>query len=282
MSLHDADPRQLGPFRLTDRVGTTPEGVVYRARDSRGRRVSVAMLSSGAAADPAARDRFAAAVRGGTGVTDPPRVLASSLSSPAASWVAVRHSGSRGAEAYLEPVSAGEQDSGAASAAPSYAPYWAERGGTPAAAAWSWALVGLRRMSGAASAEPSRAGGRAPRGAASAGAAMTGGAAVLRREPGRSTRTGWSMAAALLLVLVLLAAVVTAVYLLLHNVTSQATPPPQPSSAPPSSPGTEPGTEPGTAPEFTPSSAPSGVPSVEVDEDDYPPGEVPLDPEGQA
>ncbi|GAA4911956.1 hypothetical protein [Streptomonospora salina] len=284
MSLHEADPRQLGPFRLTERVAATPEGVVYGARDSRGRRVSIAMLSSGAAADPAARDRFAAAVGRGRGLDRPPAVVASSLSSPAASWVAVRHAGGRGAEAYLEPVAAGgdEAERGTAAAAPSYAPYWAESGATPAAAAWSWAMVGLRRLSGSYPPEPARAGARAGRGpvpsaAVPAPAAGPPPAAVRRRAWG-----GWPTAAALLVVLLLVAAVVTAVYLLLYNVTAQATPPPPPTPAPESSPDTGSGTEPGATQDPTAPPSPGGVPSVEVDEDDHPPGEAPAGPEDQA
>nr|WP_155999464.1 hypothetical protein [Streptomonospora sp. PA3] len=259
--MHEEDPRQLGPFRLSDRVGSSAEGVVYLARDSRGRRVSVAMLSAGAAADPAARDRFAAAVRGGRGVEDPPPVLASSLSSPAASWVAVRRRGSRGAEAYLEPVAAADPHSAGAGRGPSYAPYWAGQaaGAAPAAAAWSWASVGLRRGHGA---------------------------------PGAA---GWPVIVALLIALLLFAVLVVALFLLLQNFTMQAGAPPSP---PPSGHGSSPGPGSGSpspqpsgesegpqAPATgrpSPAPSPSAVPSVDVDEDDYPPGEIPTDPQDQA
>ena len=53
----------LGPFRLTARILSSPAGVVYSALDPAGRPVQVALLTRGAASDPAARDRFAAAVR---------------------------------------------------------------------------------------------------------------------------------------------------------------------------------------------------------------------------
>ncbi|MDT0303795.1 hypothetical protein [Streptomonospora wellingtoniae] len=253
MPLHEADPRQLGPFRLSDRVGASAEGVVYSGRDSRGRRVSVAMLSSGAAADPAARDRFAAAVRGGKGVADPPKVLASSLASPAASWVAVRGGGPRGAEAFLEPVAVAAGASAGAEAAPSYAPYWSAGGNPgPAAAAWSWASVGHRRGAGS------------------------------------PARPGWPVVVALLVALLLIAVVVVAVFLLLQNMSVQASqPPPQPSSGQGSpSAGPSGGSDGPPQPppqEPTPASSPSGdVPSVDVDEDDYPAGEVPAEPEDQA
>lgn len=54
----------LGPFRLTARILSSPAGVVYAALDPAGRQVQVALLTRGAASDPAARDRFAGAVRG--------------------------------------------------------------------------------------------------------------------------------------------------------------------------------------------------------------------------
>lgn len=53
----------LGPFRLTARILSSPAGIVYAALDPAGRPVQVALLTRGAASDPAARDRFAAAVR---------------------------------------------------------------------------------------------------------------------------------------------------------------------------------------------------------------------------
>jgi len=53
----------LGPFRLTARILSSPAGIVYAALDPAGRPVQVALLTKGAASDPAARDRFAAAVR---------------------------------------------------------------------------------------------------------------------------------------------------------------------------------------------------------------------------
>ncbi|ASU83911.1 hypothetical protein CDO52_14965 [Nocardiopsis gilva YIM 90087] len=136
--LQQTDPRQLGAYRLSHRLSHGAEGVVYLAHDRDGQPVSVAMLSEGAAADPAARDRFAAAVTQGTGVGTAPRVLAANTTNPAASWVAVPHApGRAGAEAFLAPVAvgAGEHDPGA----PDYAPHWATRS-TPAAARWSGAV----------------------------------------------------------------------------------------------------------------------------------------------
>ncbi|RNL81813.1 hypothetical protein [Halostreptopolyspora alba] len=132
--LRDNDPRQLGAYRLSERLNARPEGVVYLAHDSAGAPVSVAMLSEGAAADPAARDRFTAAVTEGDGVEGPPRVLAANTSNPAACWVAAPHGGA-GAGAYLDPVGVGS--SGASGTTPGYAPYWAGAQ-APASARWSW------------------------------------------------------------------------------------------------------------------------------------------------
>ncbi|GAB3440355.1 hypothetical protein GCM10027570_05730 [Streptomonospora sediminis] len=272
MPLHDADPRQLGPFRLSDRAGSGAEGVVYLARDSRGRQVSVAMLSEGASADPAARDRFTAAVRSGTGVADPPKVLAFSLSGRTASWVAVRGGGARGAEAYLEPVAIAGAGSGSAAGAPSYAPHWTGRGATAPAsaswapAAWPWAPAGVRRRAGA------KAG------------------------------TSWPVVITLLVALLLFAVLVVMIFLLLQSYSVQAGRPPaqQPQyspggSPPPNSspspdetgeptPGQEGTSRPTAQPTSQPTSGPTpsgGVPTVDLDEEDYPPG-VPLDPEDQA
>ncbi|MGK5556461.1 serine/threonine-protein kinase, partial [Actinomadura kijaniata] len=50
------DPREVGRWRLTGRLGEGGQGVVYLGRDSAGRRVAVKTLKS---ADPEARARFA-------------------------------------------------------------------------------------------------------------------------------------------------------------------------------------------------------------------------------
>ncbi|MBX9387913.1 hypothetical protein ACFPZ0_07790 [Streptomonospora nanhaiensis] len=264
MPLAEDDPRQLGPFRLSERIGSRAEGVVYRGRDARGRAVTVAMLSAGAAADPAARDRFRAAVRKGAGVSGAPRVAGSNLSGSAAVWVAVRE-GQGSAEAFLAPVGMAGADFGAAGAAPSYAPYWAGRAGRPASSVWSRA-VGLRR---------------GPQGEAAA------------------AHPNWTVVAALLLVLLLFGVLMVVLFLLLQTVAPRAgqTPPPPPSYTPGSQPPTEAPspTGEGTTPDEdgdqprptpsagTPSVSPSGdVPSVELDEDDYPQGGPTLDPGDQA
>jgi hypothetical protein len=60
--LESADPPQLGPFRLTARLRESPAGIVYLGEDPYGIRVSVAVLTRGAAGDAAARERFQAAI----------------------------------------------------------------------------------------------------------------------------------------------------------------------------------------------------------------------------
>ncbi|RAY14024.1 hypothetical protein DPM19_17225 [Actinomadura craniellae] len=108
--LPPGDPLQLGPFRLSARLAETPAGIVYLGVDEAGRRVSVAVLTRGAAQDAAARDRFRAAVSGALpGVERPvpggpaPVVAAQPLGP--APWVATVFEPDRvGAERFLEAV----------------------------------------------------------------------------------------------------------------------------------------------------------------------------------
>lgn len=133
--LRESDPRQLGAFRLSGRLAESSEGVVYLARDRAGREVSVAMLSRGAAADPAARERFVAAVERGRGLEAPPPVLAARTGGTAALWVAVSHvRGEPGAGAFLDTVNAAE---GGGHRGPRVVPHW-EGGGPQPAVRWPW------------------------------------------------------------------------------------------------------------------------------------------------
>ncbi|WP_285759941.1 hypothetical protein [Nocardiopsis ansamitocini] len=133
MALGEADPRQLGAFRLVERRRVCAEGVVYAGRDGSGRAVSVALLSAGASADAAARDRFVAAVSKGAGVEGPvPPVLGWGVSA-AAAWAAVADEGA-GAGVFLAPVAAGGPRGGTG---PGYVPYWATSGGA-SAPRWAW------------------------------------------------------------------------------------------------------------------------------------------------
>ncbi|GAB3897223.1 hypothetical protein GCM10027612_53070 [Microbispora bryophytorum subsp. camponoti] len=61
--LQYGDPPHVGPFALQARLQTAPAGLVYLGQAPDGRVVSVAVLSSGAALDAAARDRFVTAIK---------------------------------------------------------------------------------------------------------------------------------------------------------------------------------------------------------------------------
>ena len=58
----DDDPPKVGDFWLDARLGATPSGVAFTGHDERGRTAMVILLSQGAAADAAARDRLAGVV----------------------------------------------------------------------------------------------------------------------------------------------------------------------------------------------------------------------------
>lgn len=112
--LQFGDPGELGPFRLEGRLHESAAGIVYLGADSQGRPVEVALLTTAAAGDPAARDRFRAAVSaeapqvGASPVAgspgDPAPVVAA-LHDSGAPWVATAHEeGRSGAERFLKPV----------------------------------------------------------------------------------------------------------------------------------------------------------------------------------
>ena len=56
------DPPRVGDFWLDARIGAAESGVAYTAHDADGRTAMVIVLSEGAAADAAARDRLAGVV----------------------------------------------------------------------------------------------------------------------------------------------------------------------------------------------------------------------------
>jgi hypothetical protein len=116
--LQFGDPGELGPFRLESRLHESAAGIVYLGVDPQGRRVEVALLTTAAAGDPAARDRFRAAVAAeaprasafpggppaGGGPGNPAPVVAA-LHDSGAPWVATAHEeGRAGAERFLRPV----------------------------------------------------------------------------------------------------------------------------------------------------------------------------------
>lgn len=125
--LQYGDPVQLGAFRLVDRVGESPAGVVYRATDPRGAQLLLTVLSRGAAADAAARDRFAAALR------RPPAgstVLAVETEGPAP-WVALtpvtdREPALADARWLLDAVQLADRPAVEDPGHPDYLPYWAD------------------------------------------------------------------------------------------------------------------------------------------------------------
>lgn len=126
--LQYGDPRILGAFRLDGRLHEADSGIVYLGQDSMGRQVSIAVLTRGAAADPAARDRFQAAVAGSRdGGEEGAPVVAADVNGPTP-WAATAWDGRQaGAERFLRAVDivgpglAGQQDV----RGPQFQPHWA-------------------------------------------------------------------------------------------------------------------------------------------------------------
>ena len=246
-ALRDADPRQVGAYRIQERRVHRPEGVVYAARGATGEPVSVAVLSSGAASDPAVLDRFRAAVVDGAGLAERPRVLASTLSGPVV-WVAVAASRPDAANVFLDAVAAPEPRRGSG---PTYVPYWASAA-APATARWPW---------------PTRL--RALRGVGA--------------DPGSNP----GLVAGVVALIALLAALLLVLYFLMASMSREVyAPPPEapPSPAPevspspvqPSprgspSPAVSPSVEPSPRDSSSPGPSPSPVPSVSLEpEEDHP------------
>ncbi|MFG1946448.1 hypothetical protein [Nonomuraea sp. NPDC048826] len=141
--LQYGDPPRLGPYVVQARLHTAPAGFVYLGQGPDGRAVSLALLTRGAAFDPAARDRFVTAIREaapeqeragvlgwfarggrqrGAVLDDAPPVLA--INTGRAPWVAVPYvPGNAGAERFLEPVMVGGTLIGQAHG-PDFVPYW--------------------------------------------------------------------------------------------------------------------------------------------------------------
>lgn len=115
--LQTEDPGELGPFRLDSRLEESPAGIVYLGADAQGMPVEVALLTTAAAGDAAARDRFRTAVTAETpqpgpgprrqrrlGPGEPAPVVAAFVDG-FAPWVATAHAeGLPGASRFLEPV----------------------------------------------------------------------------------------------------------------------------------------------------------------------------------
>jgi hypothetical protein len=115
--LQTGDPSELGPFRLESRLHESAAGIVYLGVDPQGRHVEVALLTTAAAGDAAARDRFRAAVTAESprvsafprtpppSASEGPSPVVAALPQTGAPWVATEHrEGRPGAERFLEPV----------------------------------------------------------------------------------------------------------------------------------------------------------------------------------
>jgi hypothetical protein len=101
--LPHGDPTHLGPFELTARLSETPAGIIYLGHDGQGRQVSVTVLTRGAAGDPAARDRFRAAIVSAERDGTTPVVAAEPDGSTP--WVATAYeAGAQDAERFLDSV----------------------------------------------------------------------------------------------------------------------------------------------------------------------------------
>jgi hypothetical protein len=131
--LQYGDPGELGRFRLESRLYESAAGIVYLASDSDGRSVEVALLTTAAAGDAAARDRFRAAVaaeapgRRRTAAPEDVSAVVAAVTEGGAPWVATEHAAGRsGAERFLRPVlmnrgwGMGTRRRGG----PNFQPYW--------------------------------------------------------------------------------------------------------------------------------------------------------------
>lgn len=135
--LQFGDPGELGPFRLESRLHESAAGIVYLGMDPHGRAVEVALLTTAAAGDAAARDRFRTAVTTelpAPGVVprvppepsrdDPSPVLAA-MTEGGAPWVATSfEEGRAGAERFLRPVLLDRGWGAWRRRGPSFQPYW--------------------------------------------------------------------------------------------------------------------------------------------------------------
>jgi hypothetical protein len=134
--LQSEDPCELGPFRLSSRLEESPAGIVYLGADAEGRPVEVALLTTAAAGDAAARDRFRTAVAAETPRTGPvprrprpptpgePAPVVAALVEGSAPWVATAHAeGLPGAGRFLEPVLLG-RGWGRRRRGPQFQPHW--------------------------------------------------------------------------------------------------------------------------------------------------------------
>lgn len=223
------DPPKVADFWLDARLTASPSGVTYAAHDAENRSVMLILLSEGAAADPAARDRLAGTVnqmhidtviaRGGPGQDEgrlgrkhrsDPDHPSGADGEPQAPWVALAYDGSAAAVAEADRVLA-EVDLSrlslqGAPAGPDYRLHWIDRVRPGAARLWPlpW--------------------------------------------PGRHDRAGWLSILASWLLMILLAALAVLIAILIFQTAPPTSPPPP---VPPT----------GSPPPQSGSPAPSGSPS---------------------
>jgi hypothetical protein len=236
-----ADPPKVGEFWLDARLDATPAGIAFTAHDAANTPALVILLSEGAAADAAARSRFAGEInalhidsvlaRGGHGQdagrlgrkfrkeTDDPVAPDDRLVAP---WAALVYDGSSAAAAQagqiLDAVQIATLPPQGVPAGPDYQQYWIERVQPGLARLWPlpW--------------------------------------------PGRFDRAGWrTILVSWLLMLLLAALAVLIAILIFRNQPPQSPPPPTGSSAqsgPPQSGSPQSGSQSGS-----PSPGPSGSPT---------------------
>jgi hypothetical protein len=139
--LPSGDPTRLGPFRLSARLAERPAGIVFLGEDEAGRQVTVAVLTRGAAADAAARDRFRAAIVAARQWPDGGAPVVAAEPEGTAPWVATLYEpgespggGRAGAGRFLDAVvlTGALQDRWRG---PGYSPYWSGSGRSPAVGA---------------------------------------------------------------------------------------------------------------------------------------------------
>jgi len=157
--LRDDDPARVGDFWLDSRLTATPAGTAFAAHEDRGDAVLLILLSEGAAADPAARARFAGEVnamhidtvvaRGGQDQDDGRMAVrfrgeaedpALADHGPLAPWAALAFDGSLAAvleaDRVLRAVDLSMSPPLSEPSGPDYRLHWIDRTGTGPTRAW--------------------------------------------------------------------------------------------------------------------------------------------------
>jgi hypothetical protein len=237
------DPPKVGPYWLDARLGASPAGIAFTAHDADNQPAMVLLLAEGAAADPAARSRFAGEInamhidtvlaRGGEGQDTgrlgrkfrPEDDPVTPDARQAAPWTALAYDGSPAAaaeaERILDAVQLATLPPQGMPSGPDYQQYWVERVKPGLARLWPlpW--------------------------------------------PGRYDRAGWrTILVSWLLMLLLAALAVLIAILLFRNQPPQAPPPPTGGSGSPQSSSSPASGSPASgSPSGSPSQSGSGSPS---------------------